>query len=212
MSRISHRNADRKKSYMRIQFVCISVAIAVFAAASASNAQRASSPDLKTVAKVDLDRFAGKWYEIGRYKAQFVSKCVGNAAITYTLKPKERIEVRDECLLKNSKIHTTKGEAKVADTTSNAKLKVHFGLSTFDWISATWEDQWIIDLDKDYRYAALGDPDREHLFILSRQARLDDKTYQDILRRAEALGFDPAKVVKTPQGVEVVKGTVIVKQ
>ncbi len=43
-------------------------------------------------------------------------------------------------------------------------------------------------------------------------AKLDDKTYQSILRRAEAMGFDPAKVIKTPQNVDVVKGTVMVKQ
>jgi hypothetical protein len=40
---------------------------------------------------------------------------------------------------------------------------------------------------------------------------MDDRTYQDILRRAEKMGFNPAKVERSPQNAEVLKGAVIIK-
>lgn len=41
---------------------------------------------------------------------------------------------------------------------------------------------------------------------------MKDAVYQDILRRAEKMGFQPGKVVKTPQNVEILKGSVVQKQ
>jgi hypothetical protein len=40
---------------------------------------------------------------------------------------------------------------------------------------------------------------------------MDDATYQSILRRAEAMGFEPGKVEKTPQNAEILKGSVMIK-
>lgn len=168
--------------------------------------------EVTTVGSVDLSRYAGKWYEIGKYPNRFQKKCVGNTSADYKLKPNGRIEVRNECLLKDGKVDVAIGEAKIADKTTNAKLKVRFAPGALSFLPFVWGDYWIIDLDSDYKYVAVGEPKREYFWILSRTPTLDDATYQAILRRAEAMGFDPAKVEKTPQNAEVLKGTVIVKQ
>jgi apolipoprotein D and lipocalin family protein len=54
---------------------------------------------------------------------------------------------------------------------------------TFFW--PFFADYWIIDLDldKDYRYAVVGEPDRKYLWIISRTPQLDDVTYRQILER-----------------------------
>ncbi len=168
--------------------------------------------EVTTVGSVDLSRYAGKWYEIGKYPNRFQKKCVGNTSADYKLKPNGRIEVRNECLLKDGKVDVAIGEAKIADKTTNAKLKVRFAPGALSFLPFVWGDYWIFDLDSDYKYVAVGEPKREYFWILSRTPTLDDATYQAILRRAEAMGFDPAKVEKTPQNAEVLKGTVIVKQ
>lgn len=171
-----------------------------------------AKPEVTTVGSVDLSRYAGKWYEIGKYPNRFQKKCVGNTSADYKLKPNGRIEVRNECLLKDGKVDVAIGEAKIADKTTNAKLKVRFAPGALSFLPFVWGDYWIIDLDSDYKYVAVGEPKREYFWILSRTPTLDDATYQAILRRAEAMGFEPAKVEKTPQNAEVLKGTVIVKQ
>ena len=175
---------------------------------------RAQKPsnDLPTVAKVDLNRYAGKWYEIARYPNKFQEKCVGNTTATYTLKEKNKIEVINECLKKDGVADSAKGEAKIIDAATNAKLEVRFAPSFLSFIPQVWGDYWIIDLDDNYSYAAVGDPKRKYLWILSRTPEMDDATYQNILRRVEKLGFSPGKLNKTPQNAQAVKGAVIDKQ
>ncbi len=189
------------------------IGILIFSSfAAAASAQATAKPPVTTVAKVDLQRYSGKWYEIGRYQNRFQKQCVGNTTANYTIKPNGKIEVKNECMLKDGKTETAVGEAKIADKATNAKLKVRFAPAALGWLSFVWGNYWIIDLDKDYNYVAIGEPKREYFWILSRTATLDDKTYQDILRRAETMGFDPSKVMRSPQNAEILKGTVVVKQ
>lgn len=159
-------------------------------------------PELKTVASVDLKRYAGTWYEIAKYPNKFQKQCVGNTTATYNLKAGNNLEVVNKCLKKDGTIDDAKGKAKIVDKQTNAKLKV-----SFFWIF--YAPYWIIDLDENYGYAVIGEPDREYLWILSRKPEMDDATYQNILRRVEKMGYNPAKLVKTPQGLDTVKGTVI---
>ena len=168
--------------------------------------------DLPTVSKVDLKRYTGKWFEIARYPNKFQKKCAGNTSAHYTIKNDGKLEVINECLQNDGTINKAKGEAKIVDKTTNAKLEVRFAPSFLSFIPAVWGDYWIIDLDEKYQYAAIGDPKREYLWILSRTPKLGDATYQNILRRVEKMGYKPGKLVKTPQNVEVVKGAVIEKQ
>lgn len=170
-----------------------------------------SSAALQTVPSVDLKRYSGTWYEIARYPNKFEKNCAGNVTATYTLKTDGNIEVLNKCLQKNGKIKTTTGEAKVVDTTTNAKLKVRFASGFLSFVSKVWGDYWIIDLAPDYSYAVVGDPTREYLWILSRTPKLDTGTYENILHGIEQKGFRPNKLVQTSQKVETVKGTVIGK-
>lgn len=186
-------------------------ALILWSSANAS-AQTKKQPELKTVAAVDLKRYSGKWFEVARYPNKFQKQCVGNTTATYNLQPNNTIEVINECVTKDGTVDTAKGKARIADESSKAKLEVRFAPSVLSFISSVWGDYWIIDLDENYNYAVVGDPKREYFWILSRAPEMNDATYQNILRRAEEKGFNPAKVIKTPQKVAVVKGAVIEKQ
>ncbi|QQS40347.1 MAG: lipocalin family protein [Acidobacteriota bacterium] len=164
---------------------------------------------LNTVASVDLDRYKGKWFEIARYPNKFQKKCVGNTTATYTIESDGDIEVLNECLKKNGKTDRAKGEARIVDESTNAKLEVRFAPAFLSFLPFVWGDYWVIDLADDYSYAVVGDPKREYLWILSRTPELETSVYQGILRRVEEKGFDPGKLVETPQNVEVLKGQVI---
>ena len=165
--------------------------------------------DLQTVPKVDLNKYAGKWFEIAKYPNRFQKKCVGNTTATYTLKSDGRIEVLNQCVKKDGLVDTAKGEAKVADKTTNAKLKVRFAPGVLSWLPFVWGNYWVIELGPNYEYTVIGEPDRDYFWILSRKPEMSDATFQAILRRAEAAGFNPAKVERTPQNVETLKGGVI---
>jgi apolipoprotein D and lipocalin family protein len=175
------------------------------------SAQNKNQNQLATVPSVDLKRYSGKWYEIARYPNKFQDQCVGNTTATYNLQENGTIEVINQCVKKDGTTDDAKGKARIVDKTSNAKLEVRFAPAFLSFIPSVWGNYWIIDLDDQYNYAAIGDPKREYFWILSRKPEMDDTTYQNILRRAEAKGFNPGKVVKTPQKIEVIKGAVIEK-
>lgn len=167
---------------------------------------------VQTVSSVDLKRYAGKWYEIARYPNKFQKKCVGNTTATYTTKADGSLAVLNQCVLKDGTTGRADGEAKVADTASNAKFKMNFAPRFKSFLSSDWNDYLIVDLDENYQYAAVSDQKRDNLWILSRTPEMKDAVYQNILRRVERLGFEPGKLAKTPQNVEVIKGEVIQKQ
>ena len=185
------------------------LAAALLIAGSAFAQDKEKPSELTTVNSVDLDKYKGKWYEIARYPNRFQKKCVGNTTATYNLKEGGAIEVINECLKQNGKLDVAKGKARIVDEQTNAKLEVRFAPPFLSFLSFVWGDYWIIDLEEDYKYAVVGDPSREYLWILSRTPELETSVYQDILRRVEQKGFEPRKLIETPQNVEVIKGQVV---
>ena len=148
-------------------------------------------PPLKVVTFVDLNRYAGTWYEISRYPNRFQEGCVGTTA-TYTIRQDGKIDVLNQCRkgTLDGKISSVKGTAWVVDNKTNAKLKVSF----FWPFSGHY---WIIDLGENYDYAIVGHPDRKYLWILSRSPRMDEKIYNLILEKLKLQFYDTSKLVKT---------------
>ena len=143
---------------------------------------------LKTVSHVDLNRYLGVWYEIARYPNRFQKGCLGSRA-TYSLRPDGKISVLNECFDETTnKLRKAEGKAWVVDKTTNAKLKVSF----FWPFSGHY---WIIELGKDYEYAVIGHPDREYLWILSRNEEMQDDLYKEILSRLAKHGYDTSRLI-----------------
>ncbi len=192
-------------------FTIFAIFSATFVLAASASAQTNKLPALQTVPNVDLSRYVGKWYEIAKYPNRFQKQCVANTTATYAMKAGGRLEVVNECVKKDGTGERAVGEAKIADKKTNAKLKVRFAPGALSFLPFVWGNYWIIDLDKDYGYVAIGEPKREYFWILARKPVLDDAVYQDIVRRAEAMGFSPARIERSPQNAEVLKGSVLIK-
>lgn len=152
-------------------------------------------PELKTVPKVDLKKYAGLWYEISSYPQRFQRGCHATTA-TYTLSPDGYVVVENRCNKDslNGKVSYIKGKAFVDEGTGNAKLKVQF----------FWPFKgkyWIIDLAPDYSYAVVGHPNRKYLWILSRTPQMDSALYQQIVSRVESMGYTSDKIKMTQQNL-----------
>ena len=148
---------------------------------------------LQTVPYVDLQKYAGKWYEIASFPQRFQKGCNCTTA-EYTLSKKGYVIVENRCNKDsiNGKQSYIKGKAFVVENSGNAKLKVQF----------FWPFRgkyWIIDLADDYSYAVVGHPNKKYLWILSRTTKLEDTTYQQIISRIKEKGFDISKIKKTQQ-------------
>ena len=98
-----------------------------------------------------------------------------------------------ECRESNGSAVKAKGTAKLADAKGpNSKLKV-----TFFW--PFYGDYWVMDLDPEYKWAVVGDPDRKYLWILSRTPQLTDEIYRGILDRARGQSYQLDALAKTRQ-------------
>jgi apolipoprotein D and lipocalin family protein len=150
-------------------------------------AEEGGIPPLRTVEKVDLSRYVGKWHEIARFPNRFQEGCRDTTA-TYSLREDGKIRVVNECK-KGTEIDRAEGVAEVVDTETWAKLRVNFVPEWIRWIGVGWGNYWIIDLGENYEYAVVSEPSREYLWILAREPRLSRATFDGILSRLKAQGF-----------------------
>ena len=152
----------------------------------------------QVVDSVDLKRYMGQWYEIATIPMFFERKCVGNTWATYHLLPNGQVEVKNSCEIKSGQRIASIGRAKVIDSKSNAKLKVTF-LNLLGWRFGLGGDYWIIDLDKDYRYAVIGHPSSHYGWILSRTPALSMPVLNDLSKKLTSQGYDPCLFITMPQ-------------
>ncbi len=159
---------------------------------------RLNLPPLETVAQVDLARYLGVWYEIANFPQAFQRGCTGTTA-TYTLRDDGDIDVLNRCRIDalDGVEKSSLGRARITDTATNAKLQVSF-------FRPFWGDYWIINLAEDYSYAVVGHPGRDYLWILARSPQLPDATYQSIVSRLQAQGYETSRLVLTLQAAESV--------
>ena len=145
------------------------------------------------VATVDLNRYKGTWYEIARLPNFFERKLKCITAI-YTLRDDGKIKVVNggHYITEPEKVSTATGVAWIPDKNIPAKLKVQFF-----WPFSG--DYWIMYLDKDYRYVLVGEPGYKYLWILAREKKMDESTYNMLLQKAIDNGYDVKPIIKVEQ-------------
>ena len=156
---------------------------------SSANSQKSPS----VVSSVDMNRYKGLWYEIARLPNFFERKLKCTSA-TYTLRDDGRITVlnKGNYLSDPKKSTSSTGVAWIPDKKYPAKLKVQFF-----WPFSG--DYWIIDLDKEYKYVLVGGPSAKYLWILAREKRMDDSTYNMLLQKAVENGYDVKTLIRVEQ-------------
>ena len=134
---------------------------------------------------VDLNRYAGLWYEIGRYENGFERGCEGVTA-HYTVRDDGLVGVLNTCRqgTVDGPEKTSEGKAKIVEGSDNAKLKVSF-FGPF-YVG----DYWVLDHADDYSWSIVGEPSGRYLWLLSRTAQPSAQTRETILNRTRALGYD----------------------
>lgn len=165
-------------------------------ACAASTTKRDGLPPLQAVEQVDLSKYLGTWYEIASYPQRFQEGCTATTA-TYSEGDDGEIVVVNRCRKGSldGELDEARGRARVVDASTNAKLEVSF-------FGPFWGDYWIIDLDEDYRYAVVGHPGRDYLWILSREPQMSPERTEAVLDRLRAQSYDVERLSWTEQPAE----------
>ncbi|MGM8899974.1 lipocalin family protein, partial [Psychrobacter sp. 1Y4] len=162
----------------------------------------ASTPT--TVDSVDLNEYAGTWYEIGRLPMYFQRKCAGDVTANYTQKTDgSGIVVTNKCVSEDGSGITAEGLAKPVDE-SGSKLKVTFLPKWIRWIPVGRADYWVLARDADYKTALVGTPDKEYLWLLARSPNISQETYTKYRQIAQQQGYDLKEFTLTSQSNQTV--------
>ena len=185
-------------SYCRASLISILGLLLIGLGSSQVMAQQGDQ-SVKTIAALDVTRYLGTWYEIAKFPNWFQKKCVSNTKAVYTAKPDGNLRVLNSCKTATGETSEAEGLARQIGAKDSPKLEVRFAPEWLSFLPLVWGDYWVIDLDPQYQVAAVSDPRREYLWVLSRTPQLDPKVYADLLQRLTQQQFDIQKLELTSQ-------------
>jgi apolipoprotein D and lipocalin family protein len=152
-----------------------------------------STMEIPAICDVNLERYLGTWYEIARFPHSF-EKGLENVTATYNLKSDGRIEVINAGF-KNRKKSVARGTAWIPDKSCNGRLLVSF----FRPFKGEYK---IIRLDKEnYRFAVITGSTKNYLWILSREPKMSEELYNDIISFVSSKGFDTSRIIRVKQNI-----------
>lgn len=155
---------------------------------------------VQAVPQVDWPRYTGTWYEIALFPNRFQAQCERDTQAQYRLREDGHVEVRNRCTNAQGQVQEALGEARLQGGPNTPRLKVRFAPQWLAWLPLVWGDYWVVDLDPAYSLAAVSEPSRQYLWVLSRTPQVDPVAYQALLQRLQAQGLAVERLQRTPQG------------
>lgn len=184
-----------------------SIALIACLAWTAASAQFPASPvgpqplrPLAPIASLDVPRYMGTWFEIAKYPNRFQKKCLSDTQAHYTLQASGTVQVINRCKTESGEIDEALGEARQTGAATSPRLQVRFAPAWLSLLPFVWGNYWVIDLDEGYQLVAVSEPQREYLWILSRQPTVSADAYAALLGRLKAQGFDLDRLASSRQG------------
>lgn len=157
----------------------------------------ANAQPLTPITSVDLPRYMGVWYEVAKFPNWFQRKCASHTQAEYRLLQNGKVEVTNRCRKSDGELMQVTGEARQVGGVTSAQLQVRFAPSWLSALPFVWGDYWIIDLDPGYQWVAISEPEKEYLWILSRQPHISPDVYQALLQRLSERGLDVQRLERT---------------
>ncbi len=151
-----------------------------------------AKPTLHSQAKVDLQRYKGRWYIIANIP-YFAENGKVMTRDEYALRADGRIDnyyvFRRSFDRSDESWH---GVATVVPGTGNAQWSVKFwGILDADYL--------VLEVASDYSWALVGHPHRKYGYVFSRQPRMDEGMYQQLLGKLAGYGYTTSRLQKVPQ-------------
>ena len=147
---------------------------------------------IRPVASLDLERYAGRWYELARYDHRF-ERGMSHVTADYRLLPSGQVQVINRGYrVEKADWQAAEGKARWASDEGLGHLEVSF-------FGPFYADYVVFYLSEDYQYALVTGPSRDYFWMLSRQAQISEQQWQVLTRIAEQNGFSPAKWIVVQQ-------------
>jgi lipocalin len=148
---------------------------------------QAGATTLPAPPPVDIQQYAGTWYEQGSVK-QFFSFGLVNTKAVYTPQPDGSIKVENSgnYFGPNGPESTITGAAVPVNSPTNTRLNVGFGFGQPN--DREPGNYWIVDYAPDYSWVIVSDSTGSTGFILTRDQTIPEAKYNALVDRAKQLG------------------------
>jgi len=174
---------------MRVSRMLVLAWMAMLAWPAAHAQSLANAP----VQQLDLKRYLGQWHEIAHLPMFFQRQCVDNISAAYRALPDGQVSVHNACRTRDGEMDASDGVART--TPVAGALKVRFAPSWLAWVPWVWADYWVLDVDPEYRWAVVGSPSRNYLWVLSRDAHMQRSQFEALRHRAQLRGYATERLV-----------------
>lgn len=151
----------------------------------------AANTNVIAINNLNPQLYLGKWYEIARLPMYFERKCLAPITANYKLNGK-KISITNTCRLVSDGYDTASGEGYFVESSNIGKLKINFLPNWLRFTHLAEADYWI--LYTDYKYALVGDPNHDYLWILSRTEDFDPAIINKLIIMAKIQGFATNKL------------------
>lgn len=163
--------------------------LALLTLAACGPVYRNTDAPMQTVQRLDLERYAGRWYEVASFPVSFQRDCTATTA-DYTLRPDRKVGVLNTCR-RGAPDGPVAQIAGTAEVVAPGQLKVRLGRIPFAG------DYWVLWVADDYRTAVLGTPGGRAGWILNREPEIPAERLivaRDVLA---ANGYDVTLIERT---------------
>lgn len=143
---------------------------------------------------VDLERYAGTWYQVAALPQPYTLQCAHNTTAEYGVIDDSTISVRNSCGTVLGPPSVIEGTASVR---SDASLRVNFPGVPFQNENGAVNYR-ITHLEEDYSLAVVGDPNRLSGFVLSRTPDLSPGQWSQVRGIVEARGWNSCTFLTVP--------------
>lgn len=150
-----------------------------------------SRPTIETVPEVIPERFMGTWYEIASLPTTYNKGCACSKIDMEMAPDNNYIRMINSCM-KKDKQGAVLAKAFIQKGSGNAKMRVQLF-----WPFRS--DFYVVSLATDYSYTMVCNPNKTSLQILSRQKFLNDSIYNELIIKADSLGFATSAMIRTTQ-------------
>lgn len=162
------------------------------------SAQATEPLPVRPIERLDLPRYLGTWHEWAKFPNRFQRDCARGTQAIYSALPGGRVRVLNSCQRTDGSLLEAQGVAQRDTEGEGARLRVRFAPDWLDWLAWVWAPYWVVDLDPHYQLAAVSEPGRNYLWVLSRNPEFDPAAYAALLVRLSAQGFDVGRLERTP--------------
>ena len=151
-------------------------------------------PDgVEPVASVDPERYLGTWYEIARLDHSF-ERGLSDVTATYGKREDGGVSVLNRGYrVEDGEWDQAEGRAYPLKAGDWTRLKVSF-------FGPFYGGYNIIALDSDYQWVMVVGPNRDYLWILSREPSLDQAITDQLVAQADAPDFPVAELIFVDHG------------